>query len=205
VVDGNYIDNCWIEWSNEHDPEPEQDSEFSFGGLTLTANTFMCTGVAASFRWLVVRPRGPGHYLNGLAVMGNVFRVVNANVDRIEKVDASQSGLDHARARNVVFSGNVFHGVTQPCMNPVTLSHTQNTQAATWTVDFGAWLPFGGQALTVVSVLPEGPLRNSANVITFAAPYAEPRQGGGLDRVDLKWPQDLRGKVQVTLRSDSPV
>ena len=205
VVDGNYIDNCWIEWSNEHDPEPEQDSEFSFGGLTVTANTFMCTGVAPSFRWLVVRPRGPGHYLNGLAVMGNVFRVVNASIDRIEKVDASQSGLDHARARNVVFTGNVFHGVTQPCMNPVTLSHSQNTQAATWTVDFGAWLPFGGQALTVVSVLPEGPLRNSANVITFAAPYAEPQQGGGMDRVDLKWPQDLKGKVQVTLRSDSPV
>lgn len=205
VVDGNYIDNCWIEWSNEHDPEPEQDSEFSFGGLTVTANTFMCTGVAPSFRWLVVRPRGPGHYLNGLAVMGNVFRVVNASIDRIEKVDASQSGLDHARARNVVFTGNVFHGVTQPCMNPVTLSHSQNTQAATWTVDFGAWLPFGGQALTVVSVLPEGPLRNSANVITFAAPYAEPQQGGGMDQVDLKWPQDLKGKVQVTLRSDSPV
>lgn len=205
VVDGNYIDNCWIEWSNEHDPEPEQDSEFSFGGLTVTANTFMCTGVAPSFRWLVVRPRGPGHYLNGLAVMGNVFRVVNASIDRIEKVDASQSGLDHARARNVMFSGNVFHGVTQPCMNPVTLPHSQNTQAATWTVDFGAWLPFGGQALTVVSVLPEGPLRNSANVITYAAPYAEPQQGGGMDQVDLKWPQDLKGKVQVTLRSDSPV
>lgn len=202
VFDGNYIDNCWVEWSNEHDPAPDMESEFSFGGLTITSNTFMCTGVAPSFRWLVVRPRGPGHYLNGLSVMGNVFRTVNGAIDRIEKVDASQAGLDHGRARNVLFAGNVFHGVTQGCMNPVTVTHTQNTDATTWTVNAADWLPFGGQALSAVSVLPDGPLRNSANVITWAAPYAEPQQGSGQDRVDLKWPQALHGKVVVTLRSD---
>lgn len=204
ILSDNYIDNCWIEWSNEHDPEPGFDSEFSFGGLSLTSNTFMCTNTAPSFRWIVVRPRGPGHFFNGLSVTGNVFRAVNGAVDRVEKLDTTQATLDHARARNVVFTGNVFHGVSQSCVNPLTLQHDQNSPAATWTVDGADYLPFRGEALTVVSVMPEGPLRDNGNAITFAAPYAEVRQGNDADRIALKWPEPLKGRVQVTLRCDRP-
>ena len=109
-----------------------------------------------------------------------------------------------ARARNVVFTGNVFHGVSQSCVNPLTLQHDQNSPAATWTVDGADYLPFRGEALTVVSVMPEGPLRDNGNAITFAAPYAEVRQGNDADRIALKWPEPLKGRVQVTLRCDRP-
>ena len=200
----NYIDNCWIEWSNEHDPEPGFGSGFSFGGLSMTSNTFMASNVAPSFRWLVIKPRGPGHFLNGLSVTGNVFRAIDGAVDRIEKVDTSQAGLDNGRARNVLFQSNVFHGVSQICVNPVTVTHDQPTTAATWTVDASDLLPFGGKAITVVSVVPAGALRNAGNALVHAAPYAEAMQGAGDARIALKWPEALRGAAVVTLRSDTP-
>jgi hypothetical protein len=204
IVSDNYIDNCWIEWSNEHDPEPGFGSGFSFGGLSITSNTFMASNVAPSFRWLVIKPRGPGHFLNGLSVTGNVFRAIDGAVDRIEKVDASQAGLDHGRARNVLFQANVFHGVSQICVNPVTVTHDQPTTAATWTVDASELLPFGGKAITVVSVVPAGAPRNAGNAVVHAAPYAEAMQGAGDARIALKWPEALRGAAVVTLRSDTP-
>ena len=204
IVSDNYIDNCWIEWSNEHDPEPGFGSGFSFGGLSMTSNTFMASNVAPSFRWLVIKPRGPGHFLNGLSVTGNVFRAIDGAVDRIEKVDTSQAGLDNGRARNVLFQSNVFHGVSQICVNPVTVTHDQPTTAATWTVDASDLLPFGGKAITVVSVVPAGALRNAGNAVVHAAPYAEAMQGAGDARITLKWPEALRGAAVVTLRSDTP-
>ncbi|MEH7828309.1 glycosyl hydrolase family 28-related protein [Gemmobacter denitrificans] len=205
IINGNYIDNCWIELSNEHDPNPGFESEFSFGGLTITGNTFMAIDVAPSFRWIVVRPRGAGHFLNGLAIIGNVFRTTNGSIDRIEKVDDSTADLDHSRARNVVVTGNTFHGVNDICMNPITLEHNQSSNATTWSVNGSSLHPFGGRALTVMSVQPDGPIRDSANATDFSMPYAQPQQGTNGDRLNLVWPRALRGKVQVTYRTDKPV
>lgn len=205
IVADNYIDNCWVEWSNEHDAEPGFDTGYSFGGVSVANNTFMASNVAPAFRWLVVKPRGPGHFLNGLAVTGNVFRSISGTVDRIEKVDTTQAGLDHDRARNVLVQGNVFHGVGQICANPVTVTHDQATAAATWTVDAADFLPFGGKAVTVCAVVAAGALRNAANAVAHAAPYAEALQGAGEARVALKWPEALKGAATVTLRSDTPL
>lgn len=56
TVNGNYIDNCSIEWINEHDPAPEQSSELSFGALTINDNIFMLIRSAPWFSFLVIRP-----------------------------------------------------------------------------------------------------------------------------------------------------
>ncbi|MGB0799061.1 MAG: glycosyl hydrolase family 28-related protein, partial [Planktomarina sp.] len=40
LITGNYIDNNFIEWTNEHDATPDFYSQFSFGGLTITGNIF---------------------------------------------------------------------------------------------------------------------------------------------------------------------
>jgi hypothetical protein len=104
-----------------------------------------------------------------------------------------------------VFDGNTFHGVTQATMCPVTVSHTQNTEAATWTVDGSAFLPFGGMALTVTSVVADGELRTTANALRHDAPQVALRQGTGEDRVQLRWPVAVRGRARVTLRCDTPV
>ena len=205
MLTGNYIDNCFIEWTNEQDAAPDQSNEFSFGGLTLTGNIFLCSDVTSGFRFIVVRPRGPDHFINGLTVSGNIFRATSGNIDRVEKVDSTNAGLDLARMRNLVFDGNTFHGVTQATMCPVTVSHTQNTEAATWTVDGSAFLPFGGMVLTVTSVVADGELRTAANALRHDAPQVVLRQGTGEDRVQLRWPVAVRGRARVTLRCDTPV
>ena len=88
VVTGNYVDNCFIEWTNEHDATPALGTEFSFGGLTVTGNIFTANDVAPWFSWIVVKPFGAGHFLQGFSVTGNAFKALSGNVDRVERVDA---------------------------------------------------------------------------------------------------------------------
>ncbi|NUB45127.1 right-handed parallel beta-helix repeat-containing protein [Fertoebacter nigrum] len=205
LVTSNYIDNCFIEWSNEHDQAPDFSNEFSFGGMTVDGNIFTVNDAGSFFRWFVVTPRGPGHYINGLSVTGNTFRTVNANVDRVEAVDTTHADLDYARFRNVVFSANTFNGISQITASPLTIEHAQGTPADTWVVDGAAYLPFGGRARNVQAVVAEGAITNVNNVQQVPVPYVQLEQGSGGRFVHLRWPAAVKGRVHVTLRCDAPV
>lgn len=204
VMTGNYIDNCFIEWSNEHDQAPEFNNEFSFGGLTVTGNIFTVSDVTTAFRWIVVTPYGPGHFINGLSISDNVFRTVNTNIDRVEGVDTTYATLDFGRMRNVTFEANAFNGVNQITQSPVTVEHNQNTASDTWVVDAAAFLPFGGWARNVQSVVAEGAITTSANASNYSMPFVLVEQGAAGGQVNLRWPTALRGRVQVTIRVDNP-
>ncbi len=99
VLTGNYIDNCMVEWNNEHDAEPDFSNEYAFGGMTITDNIFTANDVAPWFTWIMIKPFGTGHYLSGLHVSNNTFRSLNGRIDRGRKrVDHSWhlGRLEHA-------------------------------------------------------------------------------------------------------------
>ena len=204
LIIGNYIDNCYIEWGNEHDSSPEFSSEFSFGGLTVTGNIFTSSDTSAAFNFFVVKPYGPGHFINGFAMNDNAFRTVNTNIDRIESVDTTHATLDFARFRNLIVEANAYNGVNQITQSPVTLQHDQNTAADTWVVDTGGYLPFGARARNICGLTKENAVRNGANVIDYSMPYAETERGTNGRMIHLRWPQALRGRVQATIRCDNP-
>ncbi len=205
VIVGNYIDNAFIELTNEHSANPVWNNQFSFGGVTITGNLFFAIGVAPWFRWIVVKPYGSGHFLQGLTVVGNTFQSVNAVVDRVEAVDSSIAPLDMTRARNVVFQGNSFNNVAQWTANPVTLTFTQNTAQAVWSCDFAPWLPFGGRARTVEGIVAEGPITEGGGARVNAMPYVDLEQGPGGTQARLNWPVAARGRVRMVARMDQPV
>jgi hypothetical protein len=204
LVTGNYIDNCFIEWSNEHDPEPDFSNELSFGGLTISTNIFMAIDVASSFRWIVVTPRGAGHFINGLVVTDNTFRAVNGSVDRVEMVDTTFAGLDFGRMRNVTFEANAFHAVSQFTISPLVIEHNQTTEAATWVVEPGPFLPFGGRARVVTGIVPQGAVTNASNVAQYAFPNVLVEQGTARNQAHLRWPSAVKGRAIVTVRCDNP-
>jgi hypothetical protein len=206
VLTGNYVDNSYIELTNEHDADPNFDNNsYSFGGLTLTGNIFTANDVATNFSWIVVRPYGSGHFIQGLSVQGNCFRTLNGNIARIEAVDTTFAGLDNGRMRSVMFEGNTFHGIGQPTYNPVTLEFDQATAAKTWVLNVGGYLPFGGWARTVESVTTEGPITNASNTAIYTMPYVTPNYGANGNQVALTWSENVKGRVQVTARVDNPV
>lgn len=204
-ITGNYIDNCFIEMSNEHDDTPDFASQYSFGGLTITGNLFVASDTAPWFCWIVVTPRGTGHTVNGLTVTSNVFRTVNNSIDRIEMVDTTTATLNFASFRNVTFASNTFHGITQPTVSPLLVEHVQNTASDTWTVDGSAYLPFGSRARNVTSVVTEGPVTNTSGAAQYVMPYVQVEQGASGKLAHLKWPVAVKGLAQVTLRCDNPV
>lgn len=204
VVTGNYVDNCFIEWGNEHDADPEFDNELSFGGLTVVGNIFIASYTSSAFRWVVVKPYGPGHFLNGFTLVGNSFRVYNASIDRVEMLDTTHATLDFSRSRNVRVEGNSFNQVTQQIMNPVVVTHTQNTAADTWNVTAGGYIPFGGTIRMMESVSAQGAITNGSNTTRYVFPHALVGTGAGLNEVQLKWGEAVKGVAIVSMRMDIP-
>jgi hypothetical protein len=204
VVTGNYIDNCFIEWGNEHDSEPQENGEFSFGGLNIVGNVFISSGTSAAFRWIVVKPYGSGHFFSGFTVSGNSFRSFGVIVDRVDMLDTTFATLDFTRSRNVRVEGNSFNNVLQWILNPVLVAHTQNTAAETWNVSAGGFVPFGGRIRMVESVAPEGLITNAASAARYVFPYSTPGTGITGNEAQIRWGEAVLGKVLVNLRMDVP-
>ncbi len=201
TITGNYIDNCFIEWGNEHDFAPDFASEFSFSALSITGNVFLASDMAPWFTYITVKPHGPGHFLDGMTVTGNTFRAIGS-ISRVEAVDTSFADLDYDRVRNITFAENSFHNVDIHAQSPLVMEHVEASAAATWVVTPAPRLPFGAWAQVVESVLPEGALRNGIGDAVHASPWFEGRQGPENDRINLHWPQAVSGKVILKVRID---
>lgn len=202
TVVGNYVDNCFIEWTNEREVNPDFSGGFGFAGLSITNNVFLCGEVLPSFAWIVVKPYGTGHFLNGLNVTGNLFRGVGAVIEQAEKVDTSHADMNYGNMKNVYFTDNTFNNVQKTTENPATVTHTQASTASTWQIPAADVLAFGGEARRVDAVVATDKIANSSNVAQYDMPYAKASRGTNNDRVDLYWPSAVSGQVRVTLRMD---
>ncbi len=205
TITANYIDNCFIELTNEHSAAPNWEQQFSFGGLTVTGNFFLCSNTTAAFRFFIVKPFGTGHFLQGLQVSGNVFRTLNTTIERVEGVDTSIAPLDSSRFRNVIWQNNAYNGIQTPAESPLTLRHDQNTAATNWTISTGGRLPFQGRARTVPAFVIEGVPRGPGSEVRTAMPYVNIQQGPAQDQIRLTWPSETRGRVVITVRVDNPL
>ena len=204
TVATNYVDNCFVEWSNEHDSAPEFSSEFSFSALNLVDNVFLAGNVAPWFTFIVVRPHGAGHFLNGVNISGNSFRIIDDPIERAERIDTTFADLDYNRVKNVTFANNTFGNVQTTASSPLMLEFEQSSASESWTIDADGRLPFGAYAQTVTSVMPAGPLRDGDNDIVHVAPYYQAKQGPDSDQIRLRFGEDVRGTVTVVLRIDDP-
>ena len=202
VFTGNYCDNNFIEWTNEHSSAPALGNQFSFGGLAITGNIFTTNDVASWFNFIVIKPYGPGHYINGFSVISNVFRSLNGRIDRVDSVDTTFADLDFGRTRKLEFTGNIYHNVNEPAHNPMYLTHLQASEASTWTMDTDTYLPFGGQAKIVESVLPVGAVTNASGARVLELPWAEGEKGSDRRSVQINWSQPVKGTVRYQVRMD---
>lgn len=205
TITGNYVDNTFLEHTNEHDATPNWGGEYSFGGLSITNNILLVSNVISSFRFVVVKPYGTGHFLSGQVVTGNVFRTVNATPTRPDGVNTSYADLDYSRFRNVVWQNNTYNGIATQTESPMTIRHNQSTAAQNWTVSTGGRLPFDGWARTVSALVMEGQVDDGANTVRTGMPYVNIQQGSNHNQVRLTWPNATRGRAVVTIRGDNPL
>ena len=205
IISGNYIDNCFVEMSNEHDADPNLGVAYSFGGLTVTGNIFTASNTADWFNWFVITPYGTGHFIEGLTITGNSFLSFNGSITRVERVDTTYAELNYWGFRNIVIDGNTFNAVDEHTQSPVTVEYSQNTDAQIWKVPFSPRLPFGGNARRVVSVVADGQITSGTSTGVDTMPYTTRDSGVNNDEIWLNWSIACKGKVQVTARVDNPV
>jgi len=201
----NYVDNCYIDWTNEHDASPAFTGGFSFSQMTISDNIFLCGHVAPWFAFFVITPYGAGQFLNGITVTSNVFRAVGVQLDRIETIDTSFADIDRSRSTNIVFADNMFNNVSTQATNPRILKHVQNSPAATWTVPCNPGLPFDGHARNVTAMVPLGAVNTAGSSKHYGMPWTLVEQGPQKDRVTLNWAEPVKGTMTLTVRMDNPL
>lgn len=203
TIAGNYVDNCFVEWTNEHDSGPDRVGGFSFSAMRISDNIFLSGDVAPWFSYIVIKPYGTGHYLNGVSITGNKFRSINGAIDRAERVDTSFSDLDFTKSKHVAFDSNTYHGVDAQVSNPLRVRHTEGSVAQTWNIDMNNELPFGGQARGVDSIVALDKIRNGQSATVHSMPYVLTQQGSSKDTIKLVWDQPVRGEVAISVRIDT--
>ncbi len=202
TVSGNRIDNCTIEWTNERDPAPEFRGGCSFGAMSITDNIMRCGDVAPGFSFIVIKPYGSGHFLNGVTVSGNRFRSENGMIDRVERVDSSLAGLDFGRTGHLRFADNSFHAIRRQVSNPLRLRHCETSEVRDWLIDADGELPFGGWLRGVDSIIPVGWIEGAGSNVGFSTPFAVTEQGARRDALRLVWNRPARGQVALLVRMD---
>lgn len=205
IITGNYIDNNFIEWTNEHSESPALGNQYSFGGLTITGNIFTANDVAPWFNWIVIKPYGPNHYIHGFSVISNTFRTLNGSINRVESVDTTFADLNYGRMRNVAFWGNTFNGVNYEAVNPANIEHTQNSVSKSWVVDAAPYMPFGGRARVVEAVSPAGKITTSGGAAVFENPWIDTEYGSNYDQFRVMWGTDVKGTIRARVRMDNPL
>lgn len=202
----NYVDNSFIEWTNEHDATPDIVSGFSFGGLSITGNHFTSSGAASWFTWIQLKPHGTGHFIKGLAITGNVFKAFSGpQLDRVEEVDSSIAVMQPDKYRNITIDGNTFTNVVNPFMNPVQVVASSVAVSNSWRTDVAKYLPFSADARNMTAAVPEGAIKNGSNVKVYTQPYFEGSKGANGSEFDLKWSEDVKGTVRCVVRCDDNI
>ena len=203
TISGNYIDNCFIEWTNERDPDPNFSTGFSFSSMSIEGNIFLTTDAAPTFSYILVKPFGTGHFLNGVSITGNNFRSIQGTIERVDRVDTSIADLDYSRFKDVTFAGNSYHQVSKQVANPMRVFHSEETPTATWNIDLSQELPFSGQVRDVDAIVATSEIQAGDGTNVFVMPYVNAQQGANLDRVHVVWGQPVTGDVAITVRIDT--
>lgn len=205
TFNGNYVDNQFVEFTNEHTAGAGSKSGLRFGNVSIVGNIFTANKVADWFRFLVWTPIGTGHRLDGISVIGNSFKLFDgAVIERVDAVDGSLGSFDFGETRDVEWTGNAYDKVTRHTRSPLSVRIEQGSAAETWSVSVSADLPFAAPPQSIGPVTAQGPLRSAGGGTVFAAPHAAP---GGLleeDQVKVTFPQAVRGTVDLEVRVDRP-
>ena len=204
LVTGNYLDNSFLEWTNEYEADPDFANQLPFGALTITGNSFTANDVAPWFNFIVMKPYGSNFFIRGMSVIGNVFKALNGSIDRVDGVDTSFADFDYGLMRNVTWEGNTYDGVTVYTQNPLKITYDQNSPEVFWNVEFAPRLPFGGRLRHVEGLVAVGGINDSGGTRVTEFPFVSVQQGPESSQARVTWPRACTGRIFITGRMDRP-
>ena len=201
TISDNYIDNCYIEWTNEHFAFPDVPNA-SFSGITISGNTFYGSAANPWFKFISIKPYGSGQYLNGINISDNNFKMVNDTIDDAVGVDTTFADLDADRAREFTMTNNTFGNISNQVGNPVSVEITQSSASSTWSKDVGDALPFNMKARYVTAVASLGEVETNTGTNVYDMPAITTEAGPNDTEIQLRWSTNVRGSVIATVRGD---
>lgn len=199
LVDGNYVDNNWIELSNES----AAANTTPIGRISIVGNHFTNAwqgDSAAQFSWIRIAPYTVDAPVAGILVTGNTFISLQATVLRSESVDATNGSVNLTNFEDVYFSDNTWEKVTYRTYNPLTVQRVIPPGQEITNVVFQTEkaVPFGAQINAVTSV----GLNNMRNPDGTEAYLPYNSYPGSMlsnkSRMQVRFPTPCSGTITVT-------
>lgn len=106
IVRDNYIDNCWVEWTNEYTP-----NDPTFRQLMVDGNLFFSADVAASFNYVRMMPHLANMTIQGMSISSNIFNVSGGSITKATGVDTNRGTLSGSSG-NFEAAGNTFKNIS---------------------------------------------------------------------------------------------
>ena len=153
LVDGNYIDNCWIELSNES----AAANTTPIGRISIVGNHFTNAwrhADVAKFSWIRIAPYTVNAPVAGILVSGNTFISLKTFALRAESVDNTNGSIDLTKLEDVYFTNNTWEKVLNKTFNPITAIKEvpKGSETATFNFQTENQVPFGAQINSVTGV-----------------------------------------------------
>ena len=201
-VTGNYVDNCWIEMTNEY--KENLSGNRILGGIVIDSNVFLSVGGLNDFSFIRMRPHTTDGKIRNIAITDNTFRASGGSIDRVEDVVSDQGAMDPLDYTDIKMTGNVFNGVINRAANPIRVEFqkSSSTPSSTWTAPGGAKLAFDGVARSADAILPIGAIKNSGGSEVHIQPHITPLQGADDQSINVNWGSAVSGKIAITMRCD---
>lgn len=141
VITGNYIDNGWIEFTNE---EFAGVAAAEVGGGIISGNRFVTRALAATEAFIVIAPYRANSVLAHMTIVGNGFKPLTSGgsvpLTAATKIDTTNGTIDATTVVDVFMSNNTFEQVgkqEEPAM--VKVNFNSGNQAV---VSFANKFPF---------------------------------------------------------------
>jgi len=210
-ITGNYIDNSWIEMTNENTTNLAWPIG---GGVTISGNQFTSVSREPTNAFVVLSPYTTNALVSRISVVGNVFKNVYGGgeqgsivpynaADGVIIPTGSGGSLDLTSFREITWHGNSYSNIVKRTQSEAILKKTiaVGSEATTVTFDFSNVLPWGGIPQRYVSVGVNNPLDAAAAPTPVSACFAAT---AGSTSVPVVLSSAVSGDVYATVDCNTP-
>ena len=127
VIVGNYIDNGWLEFTNEL---YAGNASASIGGFNVSGNRFVTKTSDAAYAFIVIKPYNAAAPLNGIIIANNTFKPLTGGggvaITAATKLDTTAGNIDTATPEDIYMGNNSFKNCGRQ-ENPARVKSTVNS------------------------------------------------------------------------------
>ena len=195
LINGLYLDKCYIEISNQDNP-----TATNIGGVVINGMTTLSQSADASFAYIVAADYGNNTGCTVKQVVITNCRFTQSGSAQINPTKINpEANFDTLSFDSIIMRDNVFNGGIAPQSNPATVQRTDTSSQQSRSVDFSGVFPFSGKIQVPLSLS----VSRTDTTTPVAADFGLTARSGNIQWVRTASSATITATVTATMNSVS--